>query len=186
MTKMMKAVAVAAVVLAAAMPARAEVSIEMGVEGYLASASNRGALTRAAQLEKLSNAADALEAASDEGGARGETLLAGLYAGSVAAEKPAVYFEQPVPAPKHEHRSRVKAAVEELGDAAGEAAPAAGAGEAAAADEPSAPAAELTTASADDAGAAAGEDGGKPTLGSDLLAMLGTVLVMALLLLVIL
>ncbi|MBI5743800.1 MAG: hypothetical protein HY952_04555 [Elusimicrobia bacterium] len=185
MTKMMKAVAVAAVVLAAAMPARAEVSIEMGVEGYLASASNRGALTRAAQLEKLSNAADALEAASDEGGARGETLLAGLYAGSVAAEKPAVYFEQAVPAPKHEHRSRVKAAVEELGDAAGEAAPAAEAG-AAAADEPSVPAAELTTDSAADAVAAAEEGDAKPSLGSDLLAMLGTVLVMALLLLVIL
>ncbi|OGR45091.1 MAG: hypothetical protein A2X35_10035 [Elusimicrobia bacterium GWA2_61_42] len=77
--------------LFAAAEARAEISIGMGVEGYVPAAS-RAADLRAAQLERLSSAADGLAATADS--AKTEVLLAGLYSGSVIAEAaPAVYQE---------------------------------------------------------------------------------------------
>lgn len=153
----------------AAAPVRAEISMEMGVEGYAPGSYSRAAELRAQQLERLADAAERLEASVDAAGS--EVLLAGLYSGSVAAENAApVYAAAPVsmPARNVSRAVSVKSAIEEIG--ADE--PAAGdAGAVAAADAEegavdAGPAVSLATDSGSE------EDDSKPTAGSMLLATL--------------
>lgn len=168
MIKTMKLGLALAAIFAAA-PVRAEISIEMGVEGYVPGAYSRAAEVRAARLESLAAAAEALENSGDAAGS--EMLLAGLYSGSVAAEKVIpVYVEPPaaLPAVKEVKVKSVKSAIEEIG------------GDAPAAGDAGSVASEDADAGSVDAGPAvslatdseAGEDEDKPTAGSMLLATL--------------
>lgn len=97
MKKQMKAVfglILAAAALLGAVEARAEISIGVGLEGYMPAANMRAVELRAAQLEKLSDTAVSLSEAGGRDTGKTEVLLAGLYAGSVNAEAaPAVYRE---------------------------------------------------------------------------------------------
>jgi hypothetical protein len=157
----------------AAAPARAEISMEMGVEGYVPGSYSRAAELRAGQLERLAAAAERLEASADAVGS--EVLLAGLYSGSVAAEKAspvyaaaAAALPAPVTLPVKSARRAVavKSAIEQIGADA----PAAGDGAAVEAEDADAGPAE-SPATADAAGDKE-EDEDKPTAGSMLLATL--------------
>jgi len=166
-------------------PVRAEIAIGTSLEGYMPSANSRGALARAAQLERLSAAADALAAGNERG--EGEAMLASLYSGAAAekaaaeaveaaplrAETAPVRAARPapvapaVPAVRRSAAPRkspaLKSAIGELEDAAGGEVAADGA-----ADSGPAAADEAPAAAADDAGAS--EDEEKPTLGGMFLA----------------
>jgi len=167
MIKTMKLGLALAAIFAAA-PVRAEISIEMGVEGYVPGTYSKAAEVRAARLESLAAAAEALENSGDAAGS--EVLLAGLYSGSVAAEKMIpvhVEARAALPAVKEVKVKSVKGAIEEIGADA----PAAGdAGSVASedADAGSADAGSEVSAAAD----SGTEDEDKPTAGSMLLATL--------------
>ncbi|OGR52511.1 MAG: hypothetical protein A2049_11200 [Elusimicrobia bacterium GWA2_62_23] len=162
MIKTMKLGLALAAIFAAA-PVRAEISIEMGVEGYVPGAYSRAAEVRAARLESLAAAAQALENSGDAAGS--EVLLAGLYSGSVAAEKVVPVYVEPraaLPAVKEVKVKSVKSAIEEIGADA----PTAGDAGSVAAEDADA-GSEVSAGSDSDT-----EDEDKPTAGSMLLATL--------------
>jgi len=159
----------------AAAPVRAEISMEMGIEGYAPGSYSRAAELRAQQLERLAAAAERLEASADAAGS--EVLLAGLYSGSVAAEKAApVYADAPIsrPAPaalpvKNVRRAvSLKSSIEEIGADA----PAAGDAGSVAAAEADGGSADAGASEAPAADAGSEDDEEKPTAGSMLLATL--------------
>lgn len=171
MIKVMKLGLALSVIFAAA-PVRAEISVEMGVEGYVPGAYSRAAELRAGQLERLAAAVESLEASADA--ASSEVLLAGLYSGSVAAEKAAPVYAAaaalPAPAALPVRNVRravsVKSAIEEIG--ADE--PAAGDAGAVPAEDADGGAATAGDADVTAADSGSEDDDSKPTAGSMLLA----------------
>lgn len=83
-----------AAALLGAAEARAEITIGVGIEGYIPAANARAVEMRAAQLERLSGTVVSLNESAGRDAGKTEVLLAGLYAGSVNSEAaPAVYRE---------------------------------------------------------------------------------------------
>jgi hypothetical protein len=100
MTKRLKAVCgvlLAAAALLGAAEARADISIGVGIEGYMPASNARAAELRAAQLEKLSGTVASLNESAGRDSGKTEVLLAGLYSGTVNSGAAAGVYVEPGP-----------------------------------------------------------------------------------------